>query len=774
MAIVKNFNAREDYWVKENIKFFGIQAREWEMLTRQEIADALKEDADKYWNSENPCELMEMVANGKICRGEKFLQPKSIFLRMNNISECIDVYGDFKFVKKDKEEILQKLIMSMPTPHINLSWIICKKVQTNRTKWTPRITCFKDYSLVRKEGNKVYCNAWEYDLTTSEFKRIKRENTWAKKEEKAKKVRAKPFNPLEGLTYKSKRLLMAIMGDQEITEDNLKEALEKLPEFNKSSIYTFNFLHLEAFFNYIKFGKRFASPMKGIPLPIHVAFLQKNESIYDVNNKLVITESPMSALENFNTVVYDTKEFGFLFSETKLFFDAFRTSTNKGAGKQRLLLDNIFIRDGMLWMKGEDGKEYDMYQLMVNPDLQTESISNISHSLFCNNNAPKRIMMTAKASAQSVPVIGQEDPFTNRVKARVVFGEIKGWTFADSIIISESFAEKLRSKQVLSVNIDKDHPDYERFLEKIKNEDNEITTEDLYSLRPGTNQLFLKSYENCKLVDYEIISKNILNLKIRYEIPFLNGDKITNLHGSKGVVGAIVPDNEMPKLKESIGDFEAGPFDIVMSSLSVIRRKALGQIFEAWAIASGIEFKYNEDFIAKAVEKYRDQMKDFSSKSIIEFQGKESIKPCGIINIIRLQHHASLQSSTSYLKANSDKMLKFSYMEELNLVANNCTDILEEFGIRSMRKHASPYTLVYEMMTSGILPRNPKLAMLFNRLLRCLGVDMTLSGKSLVNIDSNEPDFVFQQMYRDTINNNKIDLLDLFNNAKEGEKNDAN
>jgi len=57
--------------------------------------------------------------------------------------------------------------------------------------------------------------------------------------------------------------------------------------------------------------------------------------------------------------------------------------------------------------------------------------------------------------------------------------------------------------------------------------------------------------------------------------PAKNGDKLTNRYGSKGVIGGVIPDNEMPRTEK--GDV----IDIIINPSSVIARKNLPQTSEA-------------------------------------------------------------------------------------------------------------------------------------------------------------------------------------------------
>ena len=54
-----------------------------------------------------------------------------------------------------------------------------------------------------------------------------------------------------------------------------------------------------------------------------------------------------------------------------------------------------------------------------------------------------------------------------------------------------------------------------------------------------------EAYENLNVDRVEYI-EDIIRVFVSWEIPFRLGDKITNLHGAKGTVGLILPDDKMP------------------------------------------------------------------------------------------------------------------------------------------------------------------------------------------------------------------------------------
>ena len=58
------------------------------------------------------------------------------------------------------------------------------------------------------------------------------------------------------------------------------------------------------------------------------------------------------------------------------------------------------------------------------------------------------------------------------------------------------------------------------------------------------------------------------------------GDKLAGRHGNKGIVAVIMPEEEMPFMKDGT------PIDIVLNPLGVVSRMNIGQILEThlgWA-----------------------------------------------------------------------------------------------------------------------------------------------------------------------------------------------
>jgi hypothetical protein len=71
----------------------------------------------------------------------------------------------------------------------------------------------------------------------------------------------------------------------------------------------------------------------------------------------------------------------------------------------------------------------------------------------------------------------------------------------------------------------------------------------------------------------------VLRIHIRRDLPLAVGDKLANRHGHKGVVGAILPDDQMPR-------WRGEPLDALLDPVSVLNRSNWGQVYESLAAAT--------------------------------------------------------------------------------------------------------------------------------------------------------------------------------------------
>lgn len=93
-----------------------------------------------------------------------------------------------------------------------------------------------------------------------------------------------------------------------------------------------------------------------------------------------------------------------------------------------------------------------------------------------------------------------------------------------------------------------------------------------------------KMYRRCKditegkqFIHDKVFNNIIMNIYVQEEKPLIEGDKITDRHGGKGVVAKVLPDEMMPHYKR-FGKFV--PIDIKYNKSTCINRLNPGQLFE--------------------------------------------------------------------------------------------------------------------------------------------------------------------------------------------------
>lgn len=724
MTIKQLFEQELDYWRNKNISLFGVDLiNEFDPFA--DIQKSIDESCEKYWNVEKPCKLARYLNNGTLDHNAEQKIKQSYKLKLNHLNFCIDVYADYMV---DGNANTYK-ICAIPTPSTDLTWII------NNTHYTPRITGVVDRTtLVSKQSfDTINGEFWSYNLATKTFRCVLKTNKFDVSTENI-------FN--NHLSARSRALLQSCI-EEPLTVDNFEHALTKLPVIKNNSIFNYKFSRVEYFEDKILNSNKYAQPVKNILLGINTLIVSQSKQYSTSGEKLegslVLCTSPIFALQNFRTVINVFKgdyKPAFTYTDTLGFFDVFKTATSGEAGRHRLLLDNIVVKDGMLWVRFKDGTEKNMFELMNDP--QPTRLSCLSSSLFCNNNKSKRIMMTAKLSSQAVPLKEETDPISHRMPVRVGFTDIMGYTYGDSIIISKSLADRLTTYSDSILSFKTDDPLF-TWIKQCYDEDPDyvLNVWDLYKLFPTKNVAILSSYTNAKVTNFDYIDDEHVRVFLHWEIPFRIGDKLSNLHGAKGVVSKILPDEEMPTLTKKVGNMEPGPLEIIISGFSTIRRGSLGQIFEAWATASGIELEEGEDFISYVAKKYKKEMETYSKNSIVKYGKEKTIIPVGIIDIIRLHHHAAVHISESAVyNINFNKMLKLGEMEKFNLVASDSKNILKELSIRSIHKYLGARRLVSDMEYTRELPDGAKLNMRFAQVLKSIGYDILLNGSPIVQSDT--------------------------------------
>lgn len=148
----------------------------------------------------------------------------------------------------------------------------------------------------------------------------------------------------------------------------------------------------------------------------------------------------------------------------------------------------------------------------------------------------------------------------------------------------------------------------EIYNKKVKYELEQIISDPANSV---SDDMLVEYYDVCNMLDPEkkwVDQKEFDNIVVRLKVEHVRklevGDKITNRYGAKGVVSAILPDEEMPIT-------ECGKrADIILSHFSIVNRTNVGQLFEhninfyADRICEIMSSELNSDNIAEVFEKH--------------------------------------------------------------------------------------------------------------------------------------------------------------------------
>lgn len=710
LEINEYYDMQSSVWRLRNQKFWGLTTHsQTDLESPFLIRETLLADQEDFWN-DGTCVLKEHLLNNKKFRGREVLINNSWKLEYNSanrgvtLSALFVISGDNKNLNSTKavtvtneinklsDKERAQIIQDKVYKNYNLSQcrvailplVTSLGYKLKNNECTLRVQASRNEFLIKKINGKIkYKNSWIFE--DGEFKSVK-----------TGKAIKPPFDTINPAQYP---LLSAAAGE-EINADNLAKALTNLPEYDKDSVLYFNFrwfeevertvLNSKSTIN-VKNGK-IVSYAQEINAPKR-RYGKRNDKLRDLCTNLVITKSKMKALEVARTVIYAPKgdySPAFSYKDSRYIFDAFKVTTNSLAGRARVLLDHFYVDDGIIKMMYK-GKEYNQYDIIFGhgpKEIYDEDAPNLSClSLVRYNylNDAKRIMFCAKLRGQAVPVKAQIDDLTHEVPARVVFADWEGYSFGDSFIISESFAKKLERNDKKRFEAKKE------FLMEL-NVGDKLTHKDLAAI-DGKDRF--SSYRDIKVSE---ITPN--DFAITARAPFGVGDKITNMHGSKGIVSIILPDDQMPRLKNDLSEnMPAGPIDVIVPGVSIYRRKSMGQLFESITRALGIK----ETSLKTLYTKYKDKIAEYDNKSIFEFDGRTFKAPCGINNFIRLDHDACGKQSFSYIKTNYNYNLNMAEMELLNLASRGYYGILNELDQRSLSKHKNWFHKIKRLQQDGFI-----------------------------------------------------------------------
>ena len=756
LTVNELFDLQNEVWAKKNIGLFGISPNA--SMNPFLIRESLAYDQENYWNA-GSCKLKDKFVESNIIKDKNKMINDTWVLEFNTINNLIRlsalfIYEAFTTSDNGDSSKLDNLSLIELVKKINdvddrekrIGIAASKEYDGAEFVVTKQCVCY--LPLVTQFGYRIKNS--DYALRTQvarnpylirKINGVVKQNGWSW--ENGEFSGKNPFKKIKPYHYP---LLNAILGEQ-VTEDNLSECFEKMPEFSNNSVLYFDFHWFDEVEQTVLFpSRRVINAERGKTINfaslINAPNRYRTREMQDLCSNLIIVKNKIKALEVSRSILFpppNQHSSGFTFKDSESVFDAFKTTTNGLAGRVRVLLDNMYVEDNIVKCN-YGGKVYTQYDIIlgnVPEELKNQSnLSSLSRAPYNYLNDAKRVMFCAKLRSQAVRVSGQIDDLTHEVPARVVFADWKGYSFGDSFIISESFAKKLEREVHKSFALDKS------VLSTFK-VGQELEISDLVNIDKKDR---FSSWR-------DITVSNITNeeLTVTARAPFGVGDKITNLHGSKGIVSMILPDEDMPRLKNDLSDnMKAGNVDIIVPGISVYRRKSTGQIFEALTRSLGIP----EMTLKKLYDRYSDKIKEYDSKSVFEFEGKEFSAPCGINHFIRLDHDATSKQSFAYIKSNYNYNLHTAEMELLNLAARGYYAILNELDIRSINKHINPVEKIRNMQETGIVKEEQTNTPYLKDYFKYLGWNF----KTNQPLSRDDISSYWKDLY-DVISNNEIDIF---------------
>ena len=406
-----------------------------------------------------------------------------------------------------------------------------------------------------------------------------------------------------------------------------------------------------------------------------------------------------------------------------------------------------------------NGARYDPETLKILSSNEKTPLS-LSTSLvpFIQHSDSARVLMGGKNMKQALQVDFGEEPlvktgsekymhtFRYGVNAFVVYMLFGGLTFEDGIVVSESFARKMKvstveeHRDVVKLEFDKNICRVEaagdnKFKIKLRDGKNYVLAcecdegrklvhgDFILALKRGerVEKRYLRypSYypgimEKVKIMSLRKLNNRALVIDVEYlvkvEKPLRVGDKLTGRHGNKGVVSAVLSDDEMP---EVFVDGKWQRVEVIFSPLSVVSRMNLGQLLETHVGLLVKKKGYKnvwEPFEKVDLERVRDGLRDLGADNLgrfrIRFQGKEFRGTAGYQYILRLDHcvgdklHVVRMARPFVLTNQPLKGRKrfggqrFGEMEFWTLFDHNALRIAERFAGLNVRDSGEDRTLL--------------------------------------------------------------------------------
>jgi len=268
-----------------------------------------------------------------------------------------------------------------------------------------------------------------------------------------------------------------------------------------------------------------------------------------------------------------------------------------------ILISNKLVKDDVFTSAHIEVFSCDVRETKLGPELTTSDIPNVSEEKLKDLDEEGIIRIGAEVSTNDILVgkispKGKKESTSEERLLRAIFGE--------------------KSKEVKDASLRMEHGKRGKVM-GIKIFSRELG----YKLDPGV----------IKRVEVEIAHTSKIGV----------GDKLSGRHGNKGVITAVLPEEEMPFLEDGT------PVDIVLNPLTVVSRMNLGQVLETHLGIAAKKLGYHavtpslsggtvedvKDELVKAGFEKDGKMELFDGRTGLPFDKKITV---GYMYIIKLEH----------------------------------------------------------------------------------------------------------------------------------------
>jgi len=384
---------------------------------------------------------------------------------------------------------------------------------------------------------------------------------------------------------------------------------------------------------------------------------------------------------------------------------------------------------------------------------------------FLQHNDPRRVLMACSMMTQAQPVADPEEPVALTdferalrhqfpkmienmgVNLRVGFVFWKGLNYEDAIVVSESGAKELRILERREVSVpvpafaqvdETTDRDFERGIRRVGSavrEGDDLLRLCYRPLRLGVSipklpeslqsrigpfpaDLHWGDHTLCSPVRGRIAGvsevplwstdapcasryRSRFDFSIETERPLQVGDKLCNRHGNKGVVSAIIPDEEMPQV-------DGQHLEVLFNPIGLLNRGNYGQLLEAIVGAAHVdESDFPTGLVDPPGERIERILQACAGQQALIFNDVEIPGPAGtrtvravtgINYVLRLPHHAeekfSVYGTGKYSSITGQPPVgiaqKYGEMEMWALQAHGAHSILAELCHDRSRQEKPP------------------------------------------------------------------------------------